>query len=249
MPHTAPTAGTLRVVSWNIHKGIGGVDRRYRPERTVEVLRKLGGDIVLLQEVDEGARRSRSDRQVDLLGDALGLAHRAYYPNHRMRRGHYGNAILSRFRIDHSENINLTLPLRKRRGALHARLSVGEGERHARLWLFNVHLGLAEYERQRQVRRLLDWQRQRHRHQDIGVLIGGDFNDVWGRLGPKVLEPEGYRGTSKAIRTFPAVRPLRPLDRFFVHGPLRIQHAYRTRLKVARAASDHLPLVVELGFW
>ena len=100
MPHNTPTAGTLRVVSWNIHKGIGGIDRRYRPERTVEVLRKLGGDIVLLQEVDEGARRSRSDRQVDLLGDELGLAHRAYYPNHRMRQGHYGNAILSRYRID-----------------------------------------------------------------------------------------------------------------------------------------------------
>ena len=169
MTLTSGSGRGLRIVTWNIHKGIGGIDRRYRPERIIEVLQKLGGDIVLLQEVDEGARRSRRDRQVDLLGDALGFEHRVFQANHRLREGQYGNAILSHLKIDHWENIDLTVPLKKQRGSLHARISVEAGSRHLRLWIFNVHLGLAEYERRRQLHRLLQWQKIHRRHQDVGV--------------------------------------------------------------------------------
>src|SRR5436190_853215 len=49
----------FRVVSWNIHKGIGGADRRYRLERIVEVLQALAPDIAMLQEVAEDMPRSR----------------------------------------------------------------------------------------------------------------------------------------------------------------------------------------------
>ncbi len=236
----------LRVVTWNIHKGIGGVDRRYRPERVVEVLAECDADLVLLQEVDEGARRSRRDRQVDLLGDALGLGHRAYFPNHVLKQGHYGNAILSRFPLDHAENLDLTLPLKKKRGSLHARLTVTDGKRRARLWIHNVHLGLAEYERKRQLQRILDWQAGHRMSDRTTVLIGGDLNDVWNTLGPTVLEPAGFAGISIRPKTFPAVRPVRPLDAVFVRGPARITRAGAIVKPPARDASDHLPLVVSL---
>jgi endonuclease/exonuclease/phosphatase family metal-dependent hydrolase len=234
-------------VTYNIHKGIGGVDRRYRLDRIAEVLATCHGDVVLLQEVTDGVPRSRWDRQVDILGDSLGFEHRAYFPNVRLRHGAYGNAILSRLPLDHAENIDLTVRFKKRRGALHARISLVVRGRRLRLWLFNIHLGLAEYERRVQLRRLLDWQRIRHAHHDTAVVIAGDFNDVWGRLGRVVLERQGFHGTGRWIRTFPAVRPLRPLDRVYVHGPLTIERAYRSRARLARQASDHMPLVVELG--
>ena len=79
-----------------------------------------------------------------------------------------------------------------------------------------------------------------------GAVVAGDFNDVWGRLGPVVLEPEGYHGSGRRIRTFPALRPLRPLDRVFASGPVHIAFAHRGRMRCARVASDHLPLVAEL---
>ena len=82
----------------------------------------------------------------------------------------------------------------------------------------------------------------------IASVVAGDFNDVWGRLGRTVLEPEGYQGTRKEIRTFPAARPLRPLDRIFVRGPVAIEHSYRVRMRLAKKASDHLPLVADLSF-
>ena len=250
--HTNPGPNTcdssLRLVTYNIHKGIGGLDRRYRIERIVEVLQGCHGDFIFLQEVDEGVPRSRHERQVDVLGDALGFAHRSFFPNVKLKRGHYGNALLSRFPIDHAENIDLTISVKKRRSALHARLSVNINDQAVRLWLFNTHLGLAEFERRMQLRRILGFQHQHRMSGHIASVIAGDFNDVWGRLGKTVMEPEGYQGSGKQILTFPAARPLRPLDRVFVRGPVEITHSYRSRQKLARQASDHLPLVADLRF-
>ena len=98
-----------------------------------------------------------------------------------------------------------------------------------------------------QLRRLLSWQHKHRMSHKIVSVIAGDFNDVWGRLGRNVLEPEAYSGSAKRILTFPAARPLRPLDRVFVHGPAEITHSYRSRQKLATLASDHLPLVAEIS--
>ena len=71
----------LRTLSYNIHKCIGGIDRRYDPTRIVEVIRKLEVDIAMLQEVDGGAARSNRDHQVDLLAEQFGLRYRTWFPN------------------------------------------------------------------------------------------------------------------------------------------------------------------------
>lgn len=233
----------LRIASWNIHKGIGGVDRRYRPERIVEVLRAIDADVCLLQEVDCGARRSRFDRQVDLLGDALGMASRAWFPNHHLKVGCYGNAILARVPFHGAHNLSLTLPLHKSRSALHARFPVAG---HARpLWVFNCHLGLAEAERRQQLRRLLRFVDEHHGSTE-DLVIAGDLNDVWQQLGKAVLEPAGFRGVKRPLPTFPAFKPLRPLDRVFVRGSLALDGCHRVDSPLARAASDHRPIWFDL---
>ena len=40
----------LRLMTYNIHKGIGGVDRRYDLQRIIDVIRHYDPDIVFLQE-------------------------------------------------------------------------------------------------------------------------------------------------------------------------------------------------------
>ena len=84
----------FKILTYNIHKCIGGVDRRYDPLRVAHVIARYDPDLIMLQEVDQHARRSNTDRQVDLLGDFLGLRHRTYFPNVKLRSGGaYGNAI------------------------------------------------------------------------------------------------------------------------------------------------------------
>src|SRR5215203_5929284 len=111
----------LRVVTWNIHKGIGGVDRRYRLERTASVLASLRPDLALLQEVAEGMPRCGGDNQLEELAEALGMPHFAFGAEHRFREGGYGNAILSRFPLTDSLRIDLTIGQRKRRGLVKTR--------------------------------------------------------------------------------------------------------------------------------
>ncbi len=235
----------LRIVTYNIHKAIGGVDRRYRPERIVEVLRHYKPDIALLQEVDEGVARSSHHRQVDLFAAALELPHRGFQRNVRVREGHYGNATLSRFPIVETVEIDLTMRLKKKRGALLTLLRV-EQEHHSRTVIVaNVHLGLAGFERKWQLRRLIAHEQITRHHTATPLVVAGDFNDVYATLGPKVLQPLGFSPAGPTVRTFPARLPLRPLDRVFYRGALTATHAFAGHYQTARDASDHLPLVVD----
>ena len=236
----------LRVLSYNIHKCIGGVDRRYEPSRVIEVIRKLDCDVLMLQEVDAGVTRSRGDKQVELLGDELGLPHRTWYPNVDVRGGgQYGNAILSRYPLIESTNIDLSLRFKKARSALHGVLRVRHDDIDRTIHVFNMHLGLARYERRRQLQKFLDSHPFAHLHHDTPVVVGGDLNDVYGGLGT-LLAPAGFRGIARRPLTFPAWGPVRALDGIFVRGAVDFVRLARCDSDLARRASDHRPIVAEV---
>ena len=239
----------LRILSWNVHKCVGGIDRRYDPARIAAVIAAAEPDLVLLQEVAQNGRWYRSDRQVDVLGDALGLPHRSYFVNVRFgpRRGEYGNAILSKAPIASSHNLDVTLPGRKARSVLHAELRLANAAGHSRtLHVFNLHLGLGEAERREQLRRLLHARALQSVHARTPVVVAGDFNDVYGSLGKRLLGPAGFRGPARPLRTFPAWAPLRALDSFWLRGDAEVVSLTRLRGRGTRTASDHLPLFAEV---
>lgn len=237
----------LVVVSYNVHKCIGGLDRRYRPERVIATLAHYQPDFLLLQEVDDTAGRTRFHRQVDLLGDALGLRSRLWFPTHRLRGGGaYGNAILSRFPLYDPSSIDLTIAGRKVRSVVHARFRVRVDAASRSVHVFNLHLGLLERDRRVQLQRFLSADPFARLHARTPIIVGGDFNDVFGRLGPQFLEPAGFRGPTRPIATFPAYAPVRALDGVWVRGDVRLQGIAAGRAAAARQASDHLPLVAEI---
>jgi endonuclease/exonuclease/phosphatase family metal-dependent hydrolase len=236
----------LRVLSYNIHKCIGGVDRRYQPDRVAEVIHKLDCDVVMLQEVDAGVARSNGDDQVELLGETLGMRYRTWYPNVAVRGGgQYGNAILSRYPLIESTNIDLTQRFKKRRSVLHGVIRVRHDEIDRTVHVYNMHLGLARYERRRQLAMFLDSHPFTHLHQETPVVVGGDLNDVYGGL-DELLIPAGFRGTDRRPRTFPAWGPVRALDGIFVRGRVDFLGLARCDSDLARRASDHRPLVAEV---
>jgi len=234
------------VVSWNIHKGIGGVDRRYRPERVISVLRDVAPDVALLQEVADELPRSHFHDQAEMLSEALGMRHIEYFPQHRFRQGGYGNCILSRWPLSNVHHLDLTIGTRKKRGALQARTRVRFGQQSRTVILTNLHLGLAGTERGRQLERFLESDPFKGLHRRTPIVLAGDLNDLWGTLGPRFLMPAGFSRAGSLAQTFPAWLPIRPLDGIFVRGDLRVRRCEPPLEAVAKRASDHLPLVAEL---
>jgi endonuclease/exonuclease/phosphatase family metal-dependent hydrolase len=238
----------LRVVTWNIHKGIGGVDRRYRLERTAEVLRTLRPDIALLQEVAEDMPSCGRDNQRAELSRLLEMSHVAFGAEHRFRQGGYGNAILSRFPLTDPLRVDLTIGRRKQRGLIKARAHAKLEHGTRSVIVFNLHLGLSGGERATQLERFLNCHPFAHVHHDTPIIVGGDFNDVWASLGQRFLEPVGFVRACKPQATFPAALPLRPLDGLWIRGGISVVHSHVVKTGLATAASDHLPIIAELEF-
>ena len=243
----------IRIVTYNIHKCIGGVDRRYDLARVVDVIGYYQPDLVLLQEVVRYSRESPTVLQTDILGDALGFSHRVWIPNVRVHQARgYGNAILSHWPINDSDNINLTIGPKKRRSALYGKVRILQrqrgdtGVRSRTIHLFNAHLGLSGIERRLQLKKLLAYEQLDRVVRTTPVVVAGDLNDVWGTLGRQLMRPAGFRGTDRKPRTFPAYAPVRPLDSLYVRGEIEITSLMSSRLAIARQASDHLPLVADL---
>ncbi|HTA88512.1 MAG TPA: endonuclease/exonuclease/phosphatase family protein [Polyangiaceae bacterium] len=233
-------------MSWNIHKGIGGVDRRYRLDRVVELLTSLSPDVALLQEVAEDMPRSHFHHQPSALAEALGMPHVAFGPEHRFRMGGYGNAILSRWPLSDPSRIDLTIGSKKKRGAMTARAHVKTDQHTRSVVLVNMHLGLVGSERGLQLERFLASHPFAHLQRKTPIVLGGDLNDLWGSLGPRYLVPAGFARCGSLINTFPAALPMRPLDGVFVRGEVQARHISVPRSKLAKQASDHLPLVADL---
>lgn len=233
-------------MSWNIHKGVGGVDRRYDLDRTITVLKHYDPDVILLQEVAQGVRSLRRHDQVELLVQALGL-YAAFYPEHRYQVGAYGNLILARWPIFDPTHLDLTIGRRKKRGMVQAHIRTHINKRQRTLVVHNVHLGLAGRERGLQLDRFVSSQPLRQLHQSTPIIVGGDLNDLWGSLGSKYLVPSGFERAGTLTNTFPSALPLRPLDGLFFRGGLTLTHYEVARSKLARTASDHLPICADFA--
>lgn len=241
----------LKVLTYNIHRAIG-VDRRFRPERIVDILAHHDADLALLQEVDEGAPRSRELDLARELAAAAGYPHVAAGYNVSLRKGRYGNAVLSRWPLTIHRNIDLTVDGRKRRGCLHARVRIEKGHHARELEVFNLHLGLSARERTRQVGMLTRSPEFVAIERGAPCLVAGDFNDWRAQLLPIFVEILDFKSATKdrfgaqaAIRTYPSFSPTGALDKIYFRGPLRLLGARSCRLRVSRVASDHLPVVAE----
>lgn len=88
----------IKLATYNIHRAIG-LDRRFKPERIIEILNDINADIVLLQEVDEGAPRSKELNLAKEIAQACKYPHYQLGHNVTLKKGNYGNATLSRFPI------------------------------------------------------------------------------------------------------------------------------------------------------
>ena len=244
---------SLRVVTYNIHKGLSQFNRRLAVYDLREALRTLGADIVFLQEVQGRNQRhaARLDNwpdepQHDFLAADVWQA-TAYGRNVINDHGHHGNAILSRFPIAHAFNQDVTHMRFERRGLLHCIIQVD--------WLTMplhcvcVHLSLFARSRRRQMDALSSYL-ERITDADSPLIVAGDFNDwrneadalLAHRLG---LDEAITDGAGSPGRSFPAQKPVLRLDRIYLRGfsiARATIHAGRPWSKI----SDHAALSAQL---
>jgi endonuclease/exonuclease/phosphatase family metal-dependent hydrolase len=221
------------VATYNVHRCVGQ-DGAERPDRVARVIEELDPDVLALQEV-QGGPRAESDHLARLARKS-GLAAVQGATLHD-GRGSYGNALLTRLPVRSVSRLDLSVPGVEPRGALDVDLDAGGGLR-----VIATHLGLGRRERVQQVGRLLE---ALARRPGVPTLLLGDFNEwlpsrwVLRRL-RRSLRP------TPARPTFPAQRPLLPLDRVWAGPGCEIGRSAVHRSELARIASDHLPVRAEV---
>jgi endonuclease/exonuclease/phosphatase family metal-dependent hydrolase len=87
----------LRVLCYNVHWALG-TDGKYDVPRLADVIMKTKPDLVALQEVDVGVKRSGRVHEIQELARLTGLAAR-FGPTQHYEGGLFGNAVLTRFPI------------------------------------------------------------------------------------------------------------------------------------------------------
>ena len=244
---------SLRIATFNIHKGYTHFNAHFSLHHQRELLQKLNIDIVFLQEVqDQHYQHPKrfatwpAKGQVHFLADNHWNDYR-YGKNSSYPNGHHGNAVLSKFPITHSENRDISVNSLEQRGMLHC---VVEIENWASpLHCICVHLGLFAHWRRRQLDKITQYISQ-HVPSHAPLIIAGDFNDWSTRAGQNFAHHLGLNevfehSTGKLARSFPALLPILHLDRIYTRGFL-IQHVQvHGGIPLARL-SDHAILAAEL---
>jgi len=233
----------LRVVTWNIHSCVDHRGR-YTPERTARIIRLLAPDIVALQEANLAADAG-SDRLLRAIEPQL--PHWLFAPTHERGCLHrpgettgFGNLIASRWPLRAEAPLDLSHAEREPRQALRARVTLPEGPLHC--WA--VHLGLGLAERREQGRRLAEALAQLPA--DEPLVLMGDFNEWLPRARSlRALHRQMTRLPPR--RSFPAARPLLPLDQVWIRGPLHAHGLEAVRDPIVPRISDHLPVVADLS--
>ena len=227
----------LSVASYNIHH-CRGLDGRYRPERTAEVLSEIDADIIGLQEVNTRFDGQPGLNQLEYLAYATGL-NIVDGPTMVRGKGYYGNAILTKYPPASTRRVDLSLPGCEPRGMVDIVVNLGG----ASVSVITTHLGLSRSERCVQIERLLSWINNGNGNGDgrERVVIMGDFNEWWsGSLAVKMLEKQ--LGKIARIRTFPTLLPLFGIDWIHTMPQHALISAQRHSTPTSRLASDHLPI-------
>jgi endonuclease/exonuclease/phosphatase family metal-dependent hydrolase len=233
----------MRIVTYNIHKG-RGMDGRTSVKRIAEVLGDLDADIIALQEVF--AHGDAHAGQVEMIASQLGLS--AAFGCTRHHRGRpYGNAILTRWPILDSRDMDISWQHRERRGCIRTDLMTPRGTLH----VFNIHMGTSYFERRHQVRNLMS-SKQLHDSLSGPRVLVGDFNEWIRGLTTRMLsqkfESLNLELHVRKRRSYPGLLPIMHLDHIYFERPLHIEKAELIRTKLAKIASDHLPLIATFSW-
>lgn len=250
---------TLKIISYNIHKGFSSGNRRFVLDGIKSCIEPLNANLVFLQEVvgehDRHAVRVANwpnQSQFEFLADKI-WPHFAYGKNAVYTSGHHGNAILSAFPITSWSNLNISTNKFENRGLLHTVINLqtetSSSASSIDMHCFCVHLNLLQGGRNRQIE-MIAKTIEREVAEDAPFILAGDFNDWRKQVTPCLAARLGARevflsSNGNYAKTYPARSPLLCLDRIYVRG-LKIIEVRELTDFGSKQLSDHLPLYAEV---
>lgn len=234
----------VNVLVYNMHAGAdaAGVPNL---DRVAAVVRDSKADVVLLQEVDKGVRRSQGVDQPAELARLTGF-HAAFGKTLDYQGGEYGIAILSRWPITWDTLVHLPVqPPQERaggsyepRGALQARIGAPFGE----IVALTTHLDPSGDDRWRKqeihtVLELAKW----------ATFVGGDFNSepssaIQDSVRAAPLKDAWLLCGQGSELTYPADSARKRIDYLFLHPRDTCTEAR----VIPTTASDHRPVFVRV---
>jgi endonuclease/exonuclease/phosphatase family metal-dependent hydrolase len=232
---------TLRVMTFNIHVGVG-TDKKLDLHRIADVITRERPDLVGLQEVDRGVRRTEGIDEIKELAKMTRMDY-AFGHNLDYQEGQYGIAILSKFLIqktDHRKFENRREA--ERRGMLRVEVDIGGS---------TINFATTHLDYQRDEGRLFETEQLLRFLADLKnpLIVVGDFNDEPSGSAYKLMLTKfadawiGSRAKGDGF-SYPADKPSKRIDYIFYRTSdgVRAKKAW----VVKTPASDHLPVMAEL---
>ncbi len=210
---------SLRLLTYNI-RHCRGTDGRIAPERVARVIAALEPDIVALQEVDVGRKRTGGLDQAEAIARLTGLsAH--FHPALQIAEERYGDALLTRLpaRLRRAGPLPglVRRPGLEPRGALWIEVAAGG----AALQVLTTHFGLLGAERVAQAEALLgpDWLGDpacRAPTVLLGDLNATAWTRAYRRLSGRLTDARRLTGGQRGGASFPSRFPLLRIDHVLV---------------------------------
>jgi endonuclease/exonuclease/phosphatase family metal-dependent hydrolase len=237
----AASTQTLRVMTYNIHVGIG-MDKKLDLARIAAVINSQKPDLVGLQEVDRGVQRTQ---RIDEIVEIAKLTRMNYdfAFNLRYQGGQYGVAILSRFPIismDHRLFQNIREA--ERRGFIRGEVVIGKRV---------INFVTTHLDYQYEDGRLFESQQLLAALKDIKgpLIVVGDFNDIPAGPAYQLMRHQFDDAWAESRAqddgfSYPADKPSKRIDYIFFRSTDRVR-AKRAWI-VETLASDHVPVVADL---
>ncbi len=237
-----------RLLTYNVHRCVG-VDRKLDVKRIADVIAEHEPDVVCLQELDVGRARTGHVDQASAIAQHLAMSVQ-FHPAMKVEAELYGDAILTHRpeRLVRAAALP-TLPGIKGlepRGALWSAVDF-DG---AVVNVMNTHLGLIPREQRLQVAALIGEEWLGDPMCQGPTILTGDFNATsitrpYQALTRRLADAQRRLGLKPSIKTFPSSFPAIRIDHCFVSREIRVTGARAPSSPLARAASDHLPLIID----
>ncbi len=236
-----------KILTYNVHRCVG-VDRRLDVGRVAEVIASCEPDIVALQELDVGRRRTGGMDQAHEIAQRLGMSFH-FNAALRVEEEQYGDAILTSLperlvKAAPLPGLDPRVPLEPR-GALWVEVMID----NTPVQVMNTHLGLAPGEQQRQAHALAGDAWLGHADRKDPAILLGDFNAgpasiVHRTLSHRLTDARRLAHRRRRTPTFPSRLPILRIDHVFVSAGVKVHALDAPYTALTRKASDHLPLVM-----